>query len=98
MIPTVIQVALGGAIGAAARYGVGVALFRPGSFPLGADRGDFNHERTAGMSRVQTLTVGPDEGDQRLDRWMKRRFPHLTQGNVEKMCRKGEIKTTTSSR
>lgn len=36
MIPTVIQVALGGAIGAAARYGVGVALFRPGvSFPVG---------------------------------------------------------------
>jgi len=35
MIPTVIQVALGGAIGAAARYGVGVALFRSGAFPLG---------------------------------------------------------------
>lgn len=35
MIPTVLQVALGGAIGAAARYGVGVALFRPGAFPLG---------------------------------------------------------------
>ncbi len=36
MIPTVLQVALGGAIGAAARYGVGVALFRPGGvFPLG---------------------------------------------------------------
>lgn len=35
MIPTVIQVALGGAIGAAARYGVGVALVRPGAFPLG---------------------------------------------------------------
>ena len=36
MLPTVIQVALGGAIGAAARYGVGVALFRPGAgFPVG---------------------------------------------------------------
>ena len=36
MIPTVIQVALGGAIGAAARYGVGVALFRSGAgFPVG---------------------------------------------------------------
>ena len=35
MIPTVLQVALGGAIGAAARYGVGLALFRPGAFPLG---------------------------------------------------------------
>ncbi|SLN27962.1 fluoride efflux transporter CrcB [Pseudooctadecabacter jejudonensis] len=36
MIPTVIQVALGGAIGAAARYGVGVALYRPSQgFPVG---------------------------------------------------------------
>ena len=35
MIPTVIHVALGGAIGAAARYGVGVALVRPGAFPIG---------------------------------------------------------------
>ena len=36
MIPTVLQVALGGAIGAAARYGVGVAVLRvagPG-FPV----------------------------------------------------------------
>ncbi|PVA06456.1 RluA family pseudouridine synthase [Thalassorhabdomicrobium marinisediminis] len=44
------------------------------------------------MSRVQTLHVGPDEGDQRLDRWIKRRFPHLQQGRIEKMCRKGEIR------
>lgn len=44
------------------------------------------------MSRVQTLTVGPDEGDQRLDRWMKRRFPHLQQGGIEKLCRKGEVR------
>ena len=35
MIPTVVQVALGGAIGAAARFGVGVALFRPvAGFPI----------------------------------------------------------------
>lgn len=44
------------------------------------------------MSRVQTITVGPGEGDQRLDRWLKRKFTHLTQGNVEKMCRKGELR------
>ena len=36
MISTLFQVALGGAIGAAARFGVGVALFRPGAgFPMG---------------------------------------------------------------
>ena len=44
------------------------------------------------MSQVQNLPVGKDEGDQRLDRWLKRRFPHLQQGRIEKMCRKGEIR------
>ena len=44
------------------------------------------------MSGVQTLTIGPDEGDQRLDRWLKRRFPQVTQGMVEKFCRKGELR------
>jgi 23S rRNA pseudouridine955/2504/2580 synthase len=44
------------------------------------------------MSGVQTLTVAEGEGDQRLDRWMKRRFPQLTQGRIEKGCRKGEIR------
>jgi 23S rRNA pseudouridine955/2504/2580 synthase len=44
------------------------------------------------MSRVQTLTVGPDDAGQRLDRWLKRVFPHLGQGMIEKMCRKGEVR------
>ncbi|MEL7092951.1 MAG: RluA family pseudouridine synthase [Pseudomonadota bacterium] len=44
------------------------------------------------MSGVQTITVGADEGDQRLDRFLKKRFPQLTQGMVEKMCRKGECR------
>jgi len=44
------------------------------------------------MSGVQQVTVGADEGDQRLDRWLKRRFPQLTQGLVERMCRKGELR------
>ncbi|CUH67065.1 Ribosomal large subunit pseudouridine synthase C [Thalassovita gelatinovora] len=44
------------------------------------------------MSAVQTLTVGPEDGDQRLDRWLKRLFPHLAQGRIEKMCRKGELR------
>ncbi|MEM9698351.1 MAG: RluA family pseudouridine synthase [Pseudomonadota bacterium] len=44
------------------------------------------------MSRVQVLTVGAGEGAQRLDRWFKRQFPHIPQGRVEKMCRKGEIR------
>lgn len=44
------------------------------------------------MSRVQTLTIGSDDGDQRLDRWFRRQFPQISQGRIEKMCRKGEIR------
>lgn len=44
------------------------------------------------MSRVQHLTVGADEAEQRLDRWLKRRFPQLGQGRIEKLCRKGEFR------
>ncbi|PJF10372.1 RluA family pseudouridine synthase [Pseudorhodobacter sp. MZDSW-24AT] len=44
------------------------------------------------MSGVKLLTVSEDEGAQRLDKWFKRRFPQLTQGHVEKMCRTGQIR------
>ncbi|MEM8792516.1 MAG: RluA family pseudouridine synthase [Pseudomonadota bacterium] len=44
------------------------------------------------MSGVQILTIGPDEAEQRLDRWFRRQFPHIPQGRIEKMCRKGEIR------
>lgn len=44
------------------------------------------------MSGVQTVEVAAGEGDQRLDRWLKRKFPHLTQGRIEKGCRKGEFR------
>lgn len=44
------------------------------------------------MSGVQTRVVGPDDGDQRLDRYLRRLFPHLSQGRIEKLCRKGEIR------
>ena len=44
------------------------------------------------MSGVQMLTVSEDEGEQRLDRWFKRRFPQVTQGAVEKMCRTGQVR------
>ncbi|WP_425091650.1 RluA family pseudouridine synthase [Tropicimonas sp. S265A] len=44
------------------------------------------------MSGVRTVTVEAGEGDQRLDRWFRRRFPHVAQGRIEKMCRKGEIR------
>lgn len=44
------------------------------------------------MSGVQIITIGPEEDGQRLDRWLKRQFPQLSQGMVEKACRKGEIR------
>jgi len=44
------------------------------------------------MSAVQTLTIADDDADQRLDRWFRRNFPHISQGHIEKMCRKGEIR------
>ncbi|QEW22112.1 Ribosomal large subunit pseudouridine synthase C [Marinibacterium anthonyi] len=44
------------------------------------------------MSGVQTVTVAEGEGDQRLDRWLKRKFPQISQGRIEKMCRKGELR------
>jgi len=49
------------------------------------------------MSReVQILYVSEDEHDIRLDRWFKRRWPHLTHIQVEKMARKGEIRVDGS--
>jgi 23S rRNA pseudouridine955/2504/2580 synthase len=44
------------------------------------------------MTGVRYETVGPDEAEQRLDRWFRRRWPHVGQGRIEKMCRKGEIR------
>ncbi|MEM9736899.1 MAG: S4 domain-containing protein, partial [Pseudomonadota bacterium] len=44
------------------------------------------------MSGVQHLVVGADEAEQRLDRWFRKQFPHVSQGRIEKMCRKGEIR------
>lgn len=44
------------------------------------------------MSGVQLIRIGRDEGEMRLDRWLKKRFPQLSQGAVEKMCRTGQIR------
>ena len=44
------------------------------------------------MSAVQSRHVGADEAEQRLDRWFRRHFPQVNQGQIEKMCRKGEIR------
>ncbi len=44
------------------------------------------------MSRVQMLEVEADGDGQRVDRWLRKRFPHISQIRVEKMCRKGDLR------
>src|SRR5262249_26235859 len=44
------------------------------------------------MSGVQQIEVGSDEGEVRLDRWFKRRFPDLTHGRLEKLLRTGQVR------
>jgi len=44
------------------------------------------------MAGVQVMTLAEDADGLRLDRWLKRTFPQLTQGRIEKMCRKGELR------
>ena len=48
------------------------------------------------MSGVKLVTVTEDEGEQRLDKWFKRKFPHVTQGSVEKMCRTGQVRVDSA--
>src|SRR5574338_824834 len=37
------------------------------------------------MRGVETVTVAEDDGVSRIDRWFRRRYPQLTQGQIEKM-------------
>jgi 23S rRNA pseudouridine955/2504/2580 synthase len=41
---------------------------------------------------VSIQTVGDDEADTRLDRFLRRRYPALTQGALQKMCRTGQVR------
>ncbi len=44
------------------------------------------------MSGVRQVAVAEEEADQRLDRWLRRLYPHIPQSLVERLCRKGEIR------
>jgi 23S rRNA pseudouridine955/2504/2580 synthase len=44
------------------------------------------------MSGVESITVKIDDADQRLDRFLKRRYPALGQGRIEKLLRTGQIR------
>jgi 23S rRNA pseudouridine955/2504/2580 synthase len=41
---------------------------------------------------VQTIPVGPEDADQRLDRWFRRHFPDLSHGRLEKLLRTGQVR------
>ncbi len=44
------------------------------------------------MTGVREFTLGAEAAEMRLDRWLRRQYPHLQQGLIERMCRKGEIR------
>ncbi|MEM8877491.1 MAG: RluA family pseudouridine synthase [Pseudomonadota bacterium] len=41
---------------------------------------------------AETLSTGPDEAGMRLDRWLRTRFPALTQGALQKLLRTGQVR------
>ncbi|MDD2877869.1 MAG: RluA family pseudouridine synthase [Acidiphilium sp.] len=41
---------------------------------------------------IETVTVEPDQADMRLDRFLRRHHPTLTQGAIQKLCRTGQIR------
>ncbi len=42
--------------------------------------------------KILNITVKAEDGDVRLDRWIKRYYPHITQGVIQKLCRTGQIR------
>ena len=44
------------------------------------------------MSGVQQIEITKADSDSRLDRWFKRRFPHIAHGRVEKLLRTGQLR------
>jgi len=44
------------------------------------------------MAEVKLLPVAPAEEGMRLDRWLRRRWPHLTQIQILKLARSGQLR------
>jgi 23S rRNA pseudouridine955/2504/2580 synthase len=44
------------------------------------------------MTGVETITVRPEEGAGRLDRWFRRHYPDLSHGHLEKLLRTGQVR------
>jgi 23S rRNA pseudouridine955/2504/2580 synthase len=45
-----------------------------------------------GNPRVETVTVRPEDGAGRLDRWFRRHYPGIGHGHLEKLLRTGQIR------
>src|SRR3954467_5906198 len=44
------------------------------------------------MTGVTTVTVRPEDGSGRLDRWFRRHYPGLSHGRLEKLLRTGQVR------
>src|SRR3954454_18953484 len=44
------------------------------------------------MSGITTVTVRPEDGSGRLDRWFRRHYPGLSHGRLEKLLRTGQVR------
>lgn len=44
------------------------------------------------MTGVEIITVCPEDGAGRLDRWFRRRYPGLSHGRLEKLLRTGQVR------
>lgn len=44
------------------------------------------------MKAVETVEVSEDDGHGRIDRWLRRHYPQLTQSLVEKLLRTGQVR------
>ncbi|MFT3726600.1 MAG: RluA family pseudouridine synthase [Terricaulis sp.] len=44
------------------------------------------------MKSVETVEVEENDGVTRIDRWLRRRYPQLSQGQIEKLIRTGQVR------
>ncbi len=56
------------------------------------DTPDEKGRGSSGNSRVETITVLPQEADLRLDRWFKIHFPTVGYGYLQKLLRSGQVR------
>ncbi|SIS68967.1 RluA family pseudouridine synthase [Phaeovulum vinaykumarii] len=49
-------------------------------------------ERPPQKSEVRQIEIPAEAADMRLDRWLRKEIPHLSQIQIEKLCRTGQIR------